>query len=419
MAPARPRVVDDARSETSLNTTRDRATTGVPTSKSKKNNANQSSVANSSSKTLATPSNTATTGLKANGAVEPQQEQPHVDWPSFPAYALHAYRSAYRLQIPASYTHKHAELLYQTCDLALRAPSQVLARKKAHDLKVYKRRQAQQATQTRAHANGVSKISKSSRSKDKRSTTKNKEAIDTTTQLSIEEPPSPNSNSHPSHSNVDSASNPPDTASRKSPTIASEQQQQEEQEEDNSIPTSLNQTNPESTVLGHSQATALQTSIRKHFNAQHLNEAETIARFTYVVRQQGSSTTSRIAPLAQRLGVLPLPNTIAENIAAVAKAADANPVAAAAITAATNAAGATTAANTVGNAGGATAEKGKGNAHTAHSLSGPRTLGGQHVQVEGGYGDGKGHMMGTTSCGRQVRVLDGGGTGTFRLRFRP
>lgn len=351
-----------------------------------------------------------------------------MDWTTFPAFALHNYRSAYRLQIPSSYTNNQAELLYKSCDLALRAPSQVLARRKAYDLKLYKRRQAQQASNSRSQLNGVSK-SRSTKSKEKR-----KKEPDSTkperanTRLALREPPSPTSNSHsnPANSNADAASNPPESVvstSRKSPTVETEEQnhaQEPDQPQDQqvlSIPATLNQHNPLSTVLGSTPANSLQTSIRKHFNAQHLNEAETIARFTYVVRQQGSDVQPRQASVRQRLAGQQLPQTIAENIALVAERAARNPIAASAIVTATNAKGEKTDAGTAQGVE-KTSEKEK-NKSNAHSLTVSRTLGGQHVSVEGARGDGHGSIMGTTSCGREVRLVDGGGTGSFRLRFRP
>lgn len=171
-----------------------------------------------------------------------------------------------------------------------------------------------------------------------------------------------------------------------------------------------------STVLGNTQANSLQTSVRKHFNAQHLNEAETIARFTYVVRQQGSSIQPRHTSTRQRLGGQQMPYTTAENITMVAERAARNPLAANAMINATNAKGEKTDAGMIHPE--KVNEKEKNKNH-AHSLAASRTLGGQHVSVEGAYGDGNGWVMGTTSCGRQVRVVDGGGTGSFRLRFGP
>ena len=334
-----------------------------------------------------------------------------VDWSHFPIHALHSYRSAYRLQIPSSYTQTHADILYNSCDLALQAPSQVLARRKAHDLKLYRRKQAEQTSNSRTETNGISKAIKGTRAKekDKRGNGKDKDAAaepTDTPMTSIEEPPSPTS--HPSQQ--DSSSNPADNTSRAS--RQSPDHQVAPGEGPGTIPLSLNQQAPEETVVGSLSPNSLSTSIRTHFNAQQVNEAETIARFAYVVRQQGSNIAPRIHPFSQRLGILPLQPTTAESIATVASnashaALNNIPTASAA------ASGAATSSGVV--------EKGKANAHTAHSLSAPRSLGGNNIEVEGSYGDGHGWVMGTTNRGRQIRVHDGGGggSGTFRLRFRP
>lgn len=326
-------------------------------------------------------------------------------------HALQNYRSTYRLQIPSAYTRPHAELLYNSCDIALRAPSKVLARRKAQDLRTHQKRQAQQNQDARAHTNGISKSSKVGRAKDKdKKSSKSKDRVDTPNDSvaghdSLGAPPSPTSHPSQQESNSISAEN----ASRSSRTASEEASDQQTY----TIPLTLNQLDPEATIIGSTSANSLFTSIRKHFNAQQLNEAETIARFSYVIRQQGSPIASRTQSLAQRSG--PLPPTTAELIASTAAQAAHNasstmsglqPVIS---ISAPGAAAATS-----------TAASSKNTAHTSHSLSAPRTLAGNHIEVEGSYGDGRGHIMGTTSCGRQVKMSDSvGGGGTFRLRFRP
>lgn len=415
MPPARSRVADDARSEVSFTTSKDRAISGTVTSKVKKVASTAPNGVASSSKTPILASNAVTARLMASGPAEEQHEAPHVEWSSLPIHALHSYRSAYRLQIPSSYPKPHAELLYKSCDIALRSPSQCLARKKAHDLKLYRKKQLDHSS-GRVQTNGIAKSTKTSRTKDlivKRKEKDNDTDMSNLPSILIEEPPSPTS--HPSQQDSSSIPNTADNVSRKSPTISTGTAQLEEEPGEEIVPPSLNQADPISTVIGSVSSTSLATSIRTHFNAQQVNEAETIARFTYVVRQQGSSTTPRTQPLSQRGGILPLPSTTAESIASVA----AN-TRAAALNAAMNATSASTSGTATAVAGsGNAAEKGKANAHTAHSLSVQRVLGGNHIEVEGSYGDGQGWIMGTTSCGRQVRIVDGGGTGTFRLRFRP
>ena len=92
-----------------------------------------------------------------------------------------------------------------------------------------------------------------------------------------------------------------------------------------------------------------------------------------------------------------LPNTTAENIAAVADVA-----------------------NAPASVEAAAASNGKAPAKVAQpSASRPimKVMSGNEIEVEGSYGDGKGWTMSTTSHGRQVRI--GEDDGAFRLRFRP
>ena len=258
-------------------------------------------------------------------------------------------------------------------------------------------------------------MTKSARGKEKEprnraGNTKDKEMDDATDGPMVSNEGLPSPTSHPSQQ--DTNSNPTDNASRHSPTISTADHAPQPGDDPDIIPSSLNQYAPEDTVVGSLAPTSLATSIRTHFNAQQVNEAETIAKFTYVVRQQSSSTAPRIQSFAQRLATQLLPQTTAESIAATAMAAKPVSSGSALNSLVTVASTAPTAS---------TGEKGKANAHTVYSLSAPRTLGGNHIEVEGSYGDGRGWIMGTTNCGRQVRVQDGGGggSGTFRLRFRP
>lgn len=333
-----------------------------------------------------------------------------MDWSNLPMQSLQNYRSTYRLQIPSAYTRPHAELLYNSCELALRAPSMVLARRKTQDLKLYHKRQSQLAQETRRHTNGVSKPAKPLKGKDKRSA-KTRDKTDTSqdnlaTHDSIGAPPSPNS--HPSQHDSNSISAERASASSRTASVDAAEALLD------TIPPSLNQIDPEATVIGSTSVAALYTSIRKHFNAQQLNEPEAIARFSYVVRQQASSSASRTQSLAQRTG--PLPPTTAELIANTASQAartTSSTLSGLQSTFVTSAPGFATTGVLV-------PAPPKNTAHSAHSLSLPRTLAGNHIEVEGSYGDGRGWIMGTTSCGRQVRTSESvGGGGTFRLRFRP
>ncbi len=46
--------------------------------------------------------------------------------------------------------------------------------------------------------------------------------------------------------------------------------------------------------IGKQTPATLATTIRKHFNAQQLSEAETVARFSYVVRQTKAKEAMRL-----------------------------------------------------------------------------------------------------------------------------
>lgn len=62
------------------------------------------------------------------------------DWYEFSTRTLHAYRHAYRLNIPSAYTHPHADLIYKSSRVAKRSPSVVFARRKAGELKQDRRK---------------------------------------------------------------------------------------------------------------------------------------------------------------------------------------------------------------------------------------------------------------------------------------
>lgn len=248
-----------------------------------------------------------------------------------PIPTLHTYRAAYKISTPASYTHPHANLIYNSSHIAKRSPSQVLARRKLKDLKSHRRKLAQ----TNGH--GTSKPSKSKlRDKEK----------DTLSETSRDGRRKPNGLNPSLLLNGDSIAQ---SIEPTSPTIASAATS------DSAPSTLLNTSNPEATIIGRQSPTALATNLRKHFNAQPLHEHDTIARFTYVMRQQGYGSA-----------VLPT----------------------------------------------LTATTGTGAAGTATV---PRTT--RPIRVEGCDGDGDGWIMG--SMGRQVRMSDTGGGGAFRLRFRP
>lgn len=83
MPPAKSRVVDDARSETSATNTKDRTVLAGTGLKSKKSITNASSNANSSLKnagTIVNGTSTATQVAAGTGPVEPGREPPHVSF---------------------------------------------------------------------------------------------------------------------------------------------------------------------------------------------------------------------------------------------------------------------------------------------------------------------------------------------------
>jgi hypothetical protein len=173
-----------------------------------------------------------------------------------PVPILRTYRIAHRLPVPAAFNHPHADLAYKLSDIGKRAPSAVYYRRKLHEQHLQRRkaRQGQQANGT-GKTNG-SKAKQKGKSKD----------------TSMAEGPS--STSLPIAQSIE----PPDPSHPPSERDAS------------SISSTL------STYLGpHQPASNLASAVRKHFNAQQLvgGEADTIARFIYVVQHNGSSQQVR------------------------------------------------------------------------------------------------------------------------------
>ena len=157
-------------------------------------------------------------------------------------------------------------MTYNSSTIALRAPSAVFARKRlSADLKHQRRAQAHP---TDAHTNGFSKASKAG----KASKTKEKDKDASSRLLK-----------HAVASNNRDGDD-PTTSTTTSAAIA----QSIERPDSPSFPS-------QATYRGSRQTqSALATAVRKHFNAQQLNEAETIARFVYVVQQtRGGVSTER------------------------------------------------------------------------------------------------------------------------------
>ncbi|KIV84302.1 hypothetical protein PV11_00090 [Exophiala sideris] len=233
MPPARPRNLDDSRSDASSIVTnlKDKSllgpTSGSGVSKNKRPAPN-TSAANGSTKAVLNGS--APAGVEA----ERDPNLPRTDWATMPVPFLRTYRIAHRLSVASAFNHPHAELTYTSSDLALRTPSAVYARRKLHEQK-QQRRKLQQTQQ-----NG----SKNTKSKDK-----SKDNVPTSTSVAQ----SVEAHDHNSELGVDA------------PTATS-------------------------TYLGRREpASHLVNAVRKHFNAQQLSEADTIARFIYVVQQNGKT----------------------------------------------------------------------------------------------------------------------------------
>jgi hypothetical protein len=167
---------------------------------------------------------------------------------------LHTYRTAYKLSTPSSYTHPHAELTYNSSRIALRSPSAVLARRRLRDLK-HKRR--------KSTANDTSKDTNISKEKEKDDTASSNNANEY-----ILKPPSP---PRPSTQFQTIEAAPSPSTIHAQPTLSTISE----------------------VHIGRQPAAALSNIVRKHFNAQQLSEAETVARFAYVARQTRSPENVR------------------------------------------------------------------------------------------------------------------------------
>ncbi|RVX67291.1 hypothetical protein B0A52_09329 [Exophiala mesophila] len=258
MPPAQRKTVDDSRSEASSiipTNQRDLKNTSAPTaastvSKSKRPAANSASVT-SQKGPLATGPNTTSAASTST-----QSSQTSDDWTSAPNTFLRTYRIAHRLPVASTFAHPHADIIYKSSHLALRSPSAVQARRKQHEQKRQKRKSA--TVQVNGSAGLKSTKTKSGQRTDKMSlkdSTLDDVSSSTTNPVvarSIETPDATGrSESNPSH-----------------------------------LPSSPNSV---STLYSapREPAAHLAAAVRKHFNGQQISEAETIARFTYVVTQAG------------------------------------------------------------------------------------------------------------------------------------
>lgn len=173
-----------------------------------------------------------------------------------PVPILRTYRMAHRLPIPAAFNRPHAEMTYTSSEIAKRSPSAVYYRRKLREQHLQRRR-ARQVQQLNGTGKSNGKSKDKGKAKDISTTDK---SLNTT--LSIAQSIEPPDHNHPS----------------------SEQDQ-----------SSISSTSA-STYLGpRLPASNLASAVRKHFNAQQLGgaEADTIARFIYVVQQNGSSQQVR------------------------------------------------------------------------------------------------------------------------------
>jgi hypothetical protein len=183
------------------------------------------------------------------------------EWTTIPTPILRTYRFAYRLRVPTAYSYPHAELTYKSNEAALRAPSVVFHRRKLHEQHMLRKR-AREEAQTTTN-------SSKSRTKSSKEKVKAKEPSDSTGHASADAQQESIAQSI-EHSD-------PDLQSTKSHLRP---------------PSPSSSSNTSTTYLGpRIPATNLASAVRKHFNAQQVvgTEGDTIARFIYVVQQNGSS----------------------------------------------------------------------------------------------------------------------------------
>lgn len=172
------------------------------------------------------------------------------DWNTVPTSILRTYQVAHRLPVPSTLNHPHADLTYTSSPVALRAPSAVQARRKMREQKHQRRNLNLQQAQTNGTSTSTGKNS-NSKSKEK---DKAKEA---------------SAGGGGANANLNSNESAPDHSSEQASTLSSS-------------------ATSSSTFLGPREPVSqLANSVRKHFNAQQLSEADTIARFIYVVQQNG------------------------------------------------------------------------------------------------------------------------------------
>ncbi|OAP59752.1 hypothetical protein AYL99_04754 [Fonsecaea erecta] len=258
MPPARGRNVDDSRSETSSTITnqKEKAVLGPAGGSGVSKGKRFASGLNIPSAGNKTPMNgngtapPAATPAATEGDKDPNL--PQTEWTTMSVPILRSYRIAHRLHVPAAFNYPHAEVTYKSCDLALRAPSAVHYRRKQHELQLQRRKQRQSKQTTGT--------GKSHRSKDRDKEKGKIKGAAHTDKLSSIAP------------SIAQTADPPEVTS----------------DQGHGTPPSPSSSSSTTTNLGPREpASNLATAVRKHFNAQQLSEADTIARFIYVVQQNG------------------------------------------------------------------------------------------------------------------------------------
>ncbi|KAK6383626.1 hypothetical protein LTS17_002918 [Exophiala oligosperma] len=264
--PPRARNVDDSRSETSSTVTnqKEKALLGPHTtsssgvSKSRRTAANAHGAGGSSNKAAAANSGaaaaaTATSSSAAPVGTEKDGNLPKTDWNTVPTSILRTYRVAHRLSVPSTLNHPHADLTYNSSSVALRAPSAVQARRRLREQK-HRRRQSNLQRQTNGTTSGKNGGGGGGGSKG--TERGGKDGVVATSSSS-----GGNETAVPDHTSEEQASTSSGSAAAASTST---------------------------TFLGPREPPShLANSVRKHFNAQQLSEADTVARFIYVVQQNG------------------------------------------------------------------------------------------------------------------------------------
>ena len=161
---------------------------------------------------------------------------------------LSAYRIAYHLPTAPSYTHPHADILYKTSLTAMRAPSQIQARKRMLEARQQQRRKAAQPQNSKKKAKATAADKNSDTSKEN-------------------DPPDAIDKINGDGSGSGSGTGTPDPFDASGIPLPPVEQ--------------IERQNPQH----------LASAVRKHFNAQQLNEAETISRFIYVARNNTGRDT--------------------------------------------------------------------------------------------------------------------------------